>query len=298
MGTKASEPAVFGADKARVLVADDSRITVSLISCLLDAAEYDVMRAYNGKDALRMASEELPDLALLDVMMPCMNGYEVCRSLQNEPATQDIPVIFMSIREEPESKVEGFEAGAVDYITKPVRKHEVEARVRRHLSLKFIRQTIKSQNAALERRISEQAAEMANMSATLDMLLEKKKEEEWLEKNLVSNTKELLLPYIDKLKTGGLDKEQKACVEIIESNLKDIVSPFARKLGSRYLNLTPGEIRVGDLVRKGKTNKEIANTLGISPGTVMAHRHNIRRKLGLKNRKINLRTYLLAFDPD
>ena len=285
--------------KSKILIADDSDMTVSLISRILDSPGYELMTACNGEDALKIASWKIPDLILLDVMMPGMDGYEVCRRLQRDSATRDIPVIFMSVRDEVESKISGFEAGAVDYITKnSLKKQEIRARVQRHLSLKSIRQTIKEQNMRLEHRINDQTKEIMRLDATLGALLERRgRDKKLFEENMLSTVTELLLPYLEKLKNGQLTSEQQtACVNIIESNLNAIASPFARRLSSPYLNLTAREIRVADLVRKGKSNKEIAEIMDVFVGTVMTHRHNVRKKLGLKNRKINLRTFLSSFE--
>jgi DNA-binding CsgD family transcriptional regulator len=93
-------------------------------------------------------------------------------------------------------------------------------------------------------------------------------------------------------KGANLKAGQRSLVETIESNIHDIVSPFARELSSEYLNLTPTEIRVAHLIKQEKTAKEIAEIHNISESAIVYHRHNIRKKLGLKNRKINLKTYL------
>ena len=115
-----------------------------------------------------------------------------------------------------------------------------------------------------------------------------------LEEKVLSNIKELALPYLEKLKLGNLDYKQGAYVEILESNLNDIISPFLKKLSSQYLNLTPTEIQVANLIREGKSTKEIAEILNISERAIEFHRNNIRDKLGLKKSKTNLRSYLLT----
>jgi DNA-binding NarL/FixJ family response regulator len=117
-----------------------------------------------------------------------------------------------------------------------------------------------------------------------------------MEENMLSNVKELISPYIEQLRKTRLNTRQGMFVNILESNLSNIISPFISKLSSRFLNFTPMEIRVANLVKEGKTNKETAALLFLSKNTVLFHRHNIRTKLGLKNTKINLRTHLLLYD--
>jgi DNA-binding CsgD family transcriptional regulator len=102
------------------------------------------------------------------------------------------------------------------------------------------------------------------------------------------------LPYLEKLKGGMLDEKQMTYLKLLESNLNDIISPFLQKLSSQYLNLTPTEIQVANLVREGKSTKEISSLLNISKRAVEFHRNNIRDKLGLKKAKANLRSYLLS----
>ena len=106
------------------------------------------------------------------------------------------------------------------------------------------------------------------------------------------NIKEIIVPYLEKLRKSGLDEKQSTYFGILEANLRDIVSSFSFRLSSAYLNLTPSEIKVANLVKQGKTNKEIAELLNFSPRTAAFHRESIRRKLGIKNKKTNLRSYL------
>jgi DNA-binding CsgD family transcriptional regulator len=101
---------------------------------------------------------------------------------------------------------------------------------------------------------------------------------------------------LDRLKKGRLATVQKTLVDILESNLNNIISPFTSQLSARLCRLTPTEIRVANLVKEGKTNKEIAELLLLSKNTVLFHRHNIRSKLGLRNTKKNLRSHLLSFE--
>jgi DNA-binding CsgD family transcriptional regulator len=110
--------------------------------------------------------------------------------------------------------------------------------------------------------------------------------------------KELIDPYLERLKRTRLTTTQQTLIDIMESNLNNITSPFISKLSSKYFNLTSMEIKVADLVKAGKTNKEIAELLYVSKNTILFHRHHIRRKLQLMNKKINLRAHLLSYARD
>jgi len=125
------------ADKSgTILVVDDERHNLTILVDLLKPF-YEVLAAKNGRKALQAARGETPpDLILLDIMMPEMDGYEVCRELKGDKTTEDIPVIFISAMSQPEDETKGFEMGAVDYITKPISPPIVKARVATHLKLR------------------------------------------------------------------------------------------------------------------------------------------------------------------
>lgn len=131
-----------------VLVVDDTPASLQLLCDLLAGAGYGVRRAQDGRMALRSAQARLPDLILLDVRMPGMDGLEACRRLKADERTRDVPVIFLSALREPEDKIQGFHAGAVDYVAKPYQPDEVLARVRTHVELHRLR-------AGLEERVRE-----------------------------------------------------------------------------------------------------------------------------------------------
>jgi PAS domain S-box-containing protein len=149
-------------------------------------------------------------------------------------------------------------------------------------------------NRELELEIKSQS--LAEANTALRVLLKHREEDKTtLEEQVLTNVKKLVLPYLEKLKNLKLNDNQMAHVEIIESHLRDVVSPFLRNLTSKYLSLTPREIQVASLVKEGKTTKEIADIINISSTAVDFHRKNIRMKFGIKNSQANLRSYLLSF---
>ena len=114
-----------------------------------------------------------------------------------------------------------------------------------------------------------------------------------LEERVLFNMKELVLPYMEKLKKSGLNARQISFADVLVSNIHDITSSFANRLSSRFTNLSPMEIQIADLIKQGKTSKEIADIFSLSVRTIETHRRNMRKKTGIKNKKTNLRTHLL-----
>jgi len=151
-------------------------------------------------------------------------------------------------------------------------------------------QELKKANESLH----EKTINLEELNTALKVLLEKReKDKENDGEKILLNVKELLIPYLIKLKRGPLNENQRSYIELLESGLQDITSPFAQKITSRYMHITPGEMKVANLVKEGKTSKEIAEILNSTERAVVAHRSNLRKKLGLK-KKHNLRTHLLS----
>lgn len=146
-----------------VLIVDDVPDNLMLMNELLQD-RYEIKLANNGRNALRVAGQAPhPDLILLDVMMPEMDGYAVCRELQRNPLTAEIPVIFLTARNQPEDEVRGFEAGALDYISKPINPVTLQSRVSTHLQWKASREMLKDQNKHLAYLVRERTSELEQM---------------------------------------------------------------------------------------------------------------------------------------
>ena len=144
-----------------------------------------------------------------------------------------------------------------------------------------------------EAELEAKANELEEVNVALRVLLKRRDEDKTeLGEKILCNVKELVLPYVERLRKAELTSQCAAYVNVLESNLNDIISPFALKLSSKLVGLTPTEIQVANLIKEGKTTKDIAVMLNLSPRTVEFHRNNIRKKMGIKNKKANLRSHL------
>jgi DNA-binding NtrC family response regulator len=144
----------------KILLVDDVAANLRVLSAALEPERYEIFAAHDGPSALKVAVKARPDLILLDVMMPEMDGFETCRRLKQSEATRNIPVIFITARTEMESIVEGFRVGGVDYVIKPFQTEEVLSRVSTHLRLNRLTRELREKNQALETRTAELTAEM------------------------------------------------------------------------------------------------------------------------------------------
>jgi DNA-binding response OmpR family regulator len=153
---------MFPAQKAQLLIVDDYPTNIKVLSDLLIEYGFEVLIARDGENALQKLERISPDLILLDILMPGMDGFETCRRLKDQASTQDIPVIFMTALSDPVDKIKGLTMGAVDYITKPFQQEEVLARVNTHLKIRQLTKCLADQNAQLKqearsRRLAESA---------------------------------------------------------------------------------------------------------------------------------------------
>ncbi len=160
---------------------------------------------------------------------------------------------------------------------------------------KHIEEELEKYRDHLEELVKERTEDLEDANTALRIMLKQAQEvKKEIEEKILFNVRKFVLPYLGKLRKGNLNETQKVYLENLEDNLNDVTSPYMHGISTKYLKLTPTEINVANLVKQGKTTKEIADLLHMSARTIDAHRYSIRKKVGLTNKKENLRTYLLS----
>ena len=152
----------------KILIVDDVPANLDVLVQALDQEGYNVLVASDGATALEVAAYSQPDLILLDVMMPEMNGYEACRRLKGDEKLASIPVIFLTARDDIEGIVEGFDAGGLDYCTKPFKKEEILVRIQTHLERALLARELAALNAELEQKVEDRTREVRRQLKELE----------------------------------------------------------------------------------------------------------------------------------
>lgn len=227
-----------------VLIVDDTEANVILLSHVLKAEGFNIMVAFNGADTLEILDARKPDLILLDVMMPEMSGYEVCSRINENDDLKHIPVIFLSALSETSNKVEGFESGGVDYITKPFQKEEVLARIKNHLYLAKLQKERDEQIQVLKERESE----LENLNKKKDSLI-----------RMVSH--DIKNPLVGIV---GITKMINERPDMLESQKKEMLEAV-EKSGNKLLDMVQTMLENDN----SATAKEELNTAAIDPNKLL-----------------------------
>lgn len=221
-------------EKGVILIVDDNKAHIELLLNLLDNAGFTVLMADGGERAVEIAESALPDLILLDVLMPKIDGFETCRRLKTNPATQDIPIIFLTALTQRVDKVKGLNIGAVDYITKPLENEEVLARVNIHLRLRNLTKRLKEQNEHLEKEISKRKRSEEERSQAFRALQES---EAWFRRLVESNIIGIILADL----SGKITEANDAFLQMVGYSREELVS------GKLHWNeMTSPEYRAAD----------------------------------------------------
>jgi len=292
----------------KLLVVEDEAVIGLQLEETLNSMGFEVVgRAGSGKEAVAMAKKLTPDLILMDIVMPGgMNGIQAARKIQTQAG---IPVVFITGHSDEKWLKQAKTLEPFGYILKPFHDHQVKATVEIALQridlekkLKESEGAVRTERDRLEELIQERTEELkirtSNLEDTnsaLKAILRKREEDRnELEEKVLLNVKRMVQPYLEKLKNTKLDSTQETFLDIVDMSLKEIISPFSHTLSTKYVNLTPKEVQIANLIKQGRSTKEIAEIFDLSKRTIDAHRNHIRRKLGLKKRGGNLRTHLLT----
>lgn len=289
-------------DKPIILIVDDEEANLQLIGKILQNLDVDITLASSGKEALQLLESLVPDLIILDIIMPSMSGFDVCRKIKSRKPTSEVPIIFLSAKVDSEDIIKGFDIGARDYITKPFIKEELVARVEAQLNIITNEKKIKNLNNNLEEKVKERTKaltkineKLTDYNTALKVLMDQRDEDRIdLEHQVMANAEELILPSIERLKQTNLNKQQKELLGICEDNISKITSSFVSSMmdNGRVRGLTHRETTIANLIVQGKSSQEISTILNISESTINYHRNNIRKKVGIKNKSVNLQVYL------
>ncbi len=283
-------------EKDLVLIVDDSPETLSMLNETLEKEGMETLVALEGNQALSIARKMIPDIIILDAVMPSMSGFDVCQKLKDDPELRSIPVIFMTGLSDTDSVVKGFNAGGIDYINKPIVNTELIARMRVHLANSRIALSAQSAldlagqyifavdqkgstlwstpqvNQLLENDNSQKAWSTENLSKEIEV---------WLNHNPAMGMNLTLKTTAQELKVFFLGKagNNEFLLRLVNQNSEN----ESAVLKSRW-NLTTREAEVLFWITKGKTNRDIGQILGTSPRTINKHSENIYKKLEVENR--------------
>jgi DNA-binding NarL/FixJ family response regulator len=273
----------------RVLVVDDTPANLSLLLDALTDAGHEILVAESGRSALSLLEHTTPDLVLMDLVMPGMDGVATCRKLKERAECRDVPVLFMTAVEEPAQKLKAFDAGALDYITKPVYPPEVLARIAAHLQIRALQKSLADELALrveAENQLSDsldRAVILADASGRI--VFQTRLAADLLHKHFPENARTHLPSAL------GSEGAPLLARRFSERDRSDLQMLVLEERGSPpgpnslvALGLTPREAEVLYWIAQGKSNPDIATILGANVRTVHKHVEHIFQKLGVETR--------------
>jgi diguanylate cyclase (GGDEF)-like protein len=273
-----------------ILIVDDNPTNLSVLSQALKEAGYKTRVAMDGESAIEQAQEDHPELILLDIQMPGIDGFETCAQLKANPETRDIPVIFITASADIENKIKGLSVGAVDYITKPFQFEEVLARVKVHLELRFLTRKVQEQTISLQ-RANQELLRLANLDGLTEIANRRRFDQyldcEWRRLTRQEEHLSLILCDIDYFKSyndyyghQAGDTCLKQVAKTIEATLCRPSDLVARYGGEEFVVILPntgpeGAIKVAENIclqirllgivhERSKVSSQITLSLGIS----------------------------------
>ncbi len=262
-------------DSANILIVDDIPSNIRLMVSILDEHGYSVSYAQSGKHAIELCKKVFFDLILLDVMMPGMDGFEVCEVLKSIELTREIPVIFLTARTDQDSILKGFEIGGVDYVTKPFSEKELLVRIRTHLDLKQTRDALESELDFKKKIMTENALFITRRTELGNTIIEDLRKINKATHNEYSDNIQAAISRLKNLIQGQEWKE-------FEVRFEEEHGRFREKLIALHPDLTPNEVKLCTFLRLDMSSKEISEITQQSVRALETARSRMRKKLGLE----------------
>lgn len=295
-----------------VLVVDDVPTNVDVVLSHLTAAGFRVLYAGSGTRALKQLEQRVPDIILLDIKMPGMDGIETCRLIKQRPEWKNVPIIFITGADELSQKLAAFQAGAVDFVTKPILPEEVEARVRTHLRIRELQTELEQKNRVLSEEIELRLDAEKQLEAKLDQafviasheggILFATRQANILLHAFFPGTAVAALPDAVLRWLASPDRQKPLVIltsskgelqidHLASSNSRNLALLRLEQRNSswgpkalRTLGLTPREAEVLYWITEGKTNPEISTILDTTLHTIKKHNNRLFAKLGVETR--------------
>ncbi|MBI5585149.1 MAG: response regulator [Deltaproteobacteria bacterium] len=295
-----------------ILIVDDEPPIRGLLKKILEKNNYRCRTAANAAEARTVLKEKAFELILCDIRMPGESGLDFIGYVRR--VFPETAVIMVTGMDDPHEAETALNLGIYGYLIKPLEPNQLLINVANALRRRELEIKERNYRQGLERAVAERTEDLLIMNETLrkretelslrtreleeansalKVLLKRREEDKSaLEEGMLAQVKQGVEPFLGRLQETRLDEEQRQLLEILETSLREVISPFIRELSSPSVGLTPTQIQVAHLVKQGKTIKEIALILNLSPNTVMSHRFQIRSKFGLLSKKTNLHTFL------
>lgn len=272
-----------------ILVVDDTPANLGVLLDALGDAGHEVLVAESGRSALEQLEHARPDLILLDVIMPDMDGFETCEHIKKHARGRDVPILFMTAVDDTEQKVRAFGSGAVDYIVKPFFEREVIARVQTHLEINQLRRSVEDE-LALRLDAENQLARSLDQAIVItdadgSIVFTSRLAEDLLHRHCNDYERGRLPASLSRPENGLLTRRfDEAGRDDLHCIILEEKSPSPRPASLMRLGLTTREAEVLFWIAQGKSNPDIATILGAGVRTIHKHVENIFRKIGCETR--------------
>lgn len=278
-------------NKGRILIVDDEEAFLYFAKEILSEKGYNCCCAENSREAKLYIEKQIFDLTISDIRMPGESGLDLCKYIKSRHP--DVPIVLVTAIDSLETAQEAIDFDLYGYIIKPVTVNQLTISVANAMRRKQLETRQRETRKELEKMVRAKTAHLEELNTTLKVLLDQREsEKKRLEESFSERINSTILPHLDRIRRTGLSALQKEYIDFLESYLREAIKPYCHQISLKMFNLSPSEVLVVNHIKQGHSNKEIASMLNLSIRTVEFHRDNIRKKLGIKNRNINLHTYL------